>query len=234
MNQSHTVRSYERELEDLRQTVADMASVVSEEVAQALRALSQRDGVAAEALTTKDEVANALERDIDEKAIRMIALRHPMAGDLRVIIAALRIATDLERIGDYAKNIAKHTVSIATSGSDESVESVVEMGQQVADMVPDAVRAFLDRDEGLANAVRARDTAVDKRHTDLFRDLLTRVSEGSADVTAATHLMFIARCLERLGDHATNIADHALYLVDGTIPADDREKADQAAYVVVS
>ncbi|GAB6052341.1 phosphate signaling complex protein PhoU [Magnetospira thiophila] len=232
--QGHTVRSYEREFDQLRAMVAEMSAVVSEELAQALEALKARDGATAQKLLGQDEAANELERQIDEAAIRMIALRHPMATDLREIIAALRLATDLERIGDYAKNIAKHTISIAPRDGDApQIEALLQMGALVARMVPDAVKSFLDRDSILAQDVRQRDEEVDTRHTEIFRDLLTGIDDRTLDATTGTHLMFVGRCLERLGDHATNIADHALYLVAGSIPPDDRIKADQAAYVVV-
>ena len=170
---------------------------------------------------------DALEADAEALAVRMIALRAPMADDLREIIAALKISSVLERIGDYAKNIAKRASVLAQSAQIEPIVIVPEMARVVTSMIKDVLDAYVDRDAALAAEVSARDQKVDDFYNSLFRSLLTFMMENPQHITPSTHLLFVAKNLERMGDHATNVAEMVYYAVTGE-RLGDRAKGDDS------
>ena len=163
----------------------------------------------------------------------MLALRQPMADDLRVVITALRIASLIERIGDYAKNISKRTVAITQTPPVGPSRTIARMGNVVQGMIKTVLDSYLERDADLAQDVRLRDEEVDALHTSLFRELLTYMMEDPRSISACTHLLFVAKNIERIGDHATNIAENVHFLVHGVMPDDNRPKGDQSSYTVI-
>ena len=191
----------------------------------------RRDAETALKIKKADKKIDALEQQIDEQAIRMLALRHPMADDLRIVIVALKTAAVIERIGDYAKNIAKRTQVLSQYPELGAARTIKRMADLVLDMIRAVLDAYLARDAGKADAVRLRDTEVDDLHTSLFRELLTYMMEDPRNITPCTHLMFVAKNIERIGDHATNIAENVHFMVHGEMPEDARPKGDASVYV---
>ncbi|MCW9035202.1 MAG: phosphate signaling complex protein PhoU, partial [Rhodospirillales bacterium] len=184
----------------------------------------------AEIIRQADKSIDLLESEVNNQAIRLIALRHPVAEDLRMVVAALKISADLERIGDYAKNIAKRTAVIAQSPPLGALTSLKRMGRLVQEMIKDVLDAYLDHNPDAALGVRVRDEEVDALHTSLFRELLTYMMEDQRNITPSTHLLFVAKNIERMGDLATNIAEQVYFMVEGVEPDEDRTKLDDTAY----
>lgn len=228
----HIVKSFEDELKGLDRLIAEMGGLAEANLGAAVEAMARRDVDAAMEIKSADKKVDALEREVDDYAIRILALRQPMANDLRMVIVALKTASVIERIGDYAKNIAKRTRVLAQCPQLDAVRSVQRMTGLVQDMVRDVLDAYVARDADKANDVRVRDQEVDDLYTSLFRELLTYMMEDPRNITACTHMMFITKNIERIGDHATNIAEHVHYLVHGEMPEDDRPKGDASVYVV--
>ena len=222
----HTVTAFDDELGELRALISQMGGMAEAAIGEALQALIRRDTDLALKVAENDRRIDALEIEIESLAVKIIALRAPMADDLREIIAALKISSVLERIGDYAKNIAKRSVEMAESTPIRPVNIVPEMGRIAAEMVKMALDAFAARDAGLARQVQERDKLVDDFYTSLFRTLLTYMMENPHHITAAAHLLFIAKHLERIGDHATNVAEMVYYSATGQ-HLEERERADQ-------
>lgn len=231
MASGHTVTAFDDDLNTLKDTIAEMAGLAEQELAQALSALGERDGEGAASAADADDAINQRERAIDELAIRIIATRQPMANDLRAIIAGLRTANDLERIGDQAKNIANRALTLSQMPPTGMESAVLQLGSLVRDMLRDVIDAFMVLDEAKAQAVRARDEEIDIAHTELFREILGINAADATKASACTHLSLVARSLERIGDHVTNIAEDILFIVHGTIPLDDRTKADESFFV---
>jgi phosphate transport system protein len=222
----HTIHRFDRELAALRDLIQRMGAIAGVQIEKATRAIVERDADLATEVATDDKELDALEREVEAEAIKMLALRHPVATDLRLVIGALRAANDLERIGDYAANVAKRGIllaSLAPLGSLNGFERLADMaGRNVAD----AVSALLSGDADLADRVWAADQPVDAVYTGIFREMLTHMMEDPRNITAATHFLFVAKNLERIGDHATNIAEVAHYLSRGEVLKGDRPKAD--------
>jgi phosphate transport system protein len=170
---------------------------------------------------------------IDHEAIAMLALRQPMATDLREVVGALKTAGMLERIGDYAKNVAKRTAALVETSAVPSAQTVVRLGTLAQEMIKDVLDAYIARDVEKADLVRQRDKELDALHTSIFRELLTYMMEDARNITACTHLLFIAKNIERIGDHATNIAEVIMFIVQGRIPDEERPKSDVASYTVL-
>jgi phosphate transport system protein len=212
---AHTVKAFDQDLDQLRASIAQMGGLAEAAIAEAMRALVDRDIEAANRVVENDKKIDALEAEVERNAVQLIALRAPMADDLREVVAALKIAGVVERIGDYAKNIAKRVHIIEGSSKIEPLSLLPEMARIVAEMVRNVLDAFAARDAQKAVAVCERDRAVDDFYNSIFRTLLTFMMESPHNITAATHLMFIAKNLERMGDHATNVAEMVYFAATG-------------------
>ena len=226
---SHTVKSYDEDIHQLRSLITQMGGLCEAQILAAIEALTRRDVEAAMAVVATDARIDALESEAEALAIRIIALRAPMAADLREIVAALKISSVLERVGDYAKNIAKRTSVLAQAAPIEPMVIVPEMARVVAGMVHDVLDAFVDRDADAAIAVCQRDASVDDFYSSLFRSLLTFMMENPQHITPSAHLLFIAKNLERIGDHATNVAEMVHYSATGRHIA-ERPKGEDTIY----
>ena len=203
------------------------------QLADAITALVKRDSEMAERVIGQDERIDQLEHEVDSQATTMLALRQPMASDLRVIITALRTSSVIERIGDYAKNIAKRTVALTQAPPVGPTKTIARMGALVQTMIKDVLDAYMARDVDKAHDVRLQDEEVDALHTSLFRELLTYMMEDPRNISSCTHLLFIAKNIERIGDHATNVAENVIFLIEGDTPTDRRPKGDASSYTVV-
>jgi phosphate transport system protein len=212
---AHTVKAFDQELDQLRGLIAQMGGLAEAAIAESMRALMQRDVEGARRVVENDKKIDALESEIERRAVQVIALRAPMADDLRDVVAALKIAGVVERIGDYAKNIAKRVHVIEQTPDFEPLSLLPEMARIVGEMVHNVLDAFAARDTEKAVAVCERDRAVDDFYNSIFRTLLTFMMENSHNITAATHLLFIAKNLERVGDHATNVAEMVYFAGTG-------------------
>jgi phosphate transport system protein len=212
---AHTVKAFDQDLDQLRASIAQMGGLAEAAIAESMRALMQRDTEAASRVIENDKKIDALETEVERNAVQLIALRAPMADDLREVVAALKIAGVVERIGDYAKNIAKRVRVIEKSTNLEPLSLLPEMARIVGEMVNNVLDAFAARDPEKAVQVCERDRAVDDFYNSIFRTLLTHMMENSQNIGAATHLLFIAKNLERMGDHATNVAEMVYFAATG-------------------
>ncbi|QXQ05367.1 phosphate signaling complex protein PhoU [Sphingosinicellaceae bacterium] len=225
----HTVKSYDNDIHQLRSLITQMGGLCEAQILAAVDALTRRDPDAALLVVATDARIDALETEAEALAIRIIALRAPMADDLREIVACLKISSVLERIGDYAKNIAKRASVLAQAAPIEPIVIVPEMARVVAQMVRDVLDAFVDRDADKALAVCQRDATVDNFYSSLFRSLLTYMMENPQAITPSAHLLFIAKNLERIGDHATNVAEMVYYSATGK-QITERPRGDDTAF----
>jgi len=227
METEHIVRSFDEDLGQIISLVMEMGGLVETQVVDAAMALASRDTIMAARVVEGDKRIDELEVALDAMAIRTLALRQPMAEDLRVVIASLKIASNLERIGDYAKNIAKRTSIIAQEPSVRSSANMIKrMSVMVQKMITDVLDAFASRDAIAASDVRLRDEEVDEMHNTLFRELLTYMMEDPRNITPCMHLLFVAKNVERMGDHTTSIAEQVYFMVRGEMPEDERPKSD--------
>jgi len=223
----HTLRAYDEELDAMTAELARMGGLCETEVADSIRAIGARDVDLATSVIVRDARLDGLELDIERKAVRLIALRQPVADDLRRTVAAMKIATNLERCGDLAKNIAKRAVVIAESEPVTPLTSSIErMGELVTSRLKDVLDALASRDVQRAITVWAQDNEVDEHYEAIFRELLTYMMGDPRTITACAHLLFVAKNLERIGDHATNIAEILHYEITGEELTDDRPKTD--------
>jgi len=227
MNDPHIASAFDRDLESLQARIMKMGGLVEEAILDSAQALAKRDVELAESVRRKDAVIDEMEEQINEEAARIIALRAPMSSDLRTILTVMRVSANLERIGDYSKNLAKRTSVLAEmspiNGSDQALR---RMAKEVEVMLVDVLDAYIQRDEDLALDVRDRDQNVDQMYNALFREFLTYMMEDPRNITACMHLHFIAKNIERMGDHVTNIAEQVIYLITGESPDDARPKSD--------
>ncbi len=227
----HIQTAFDRDLVALQALVVRMGGLVGAAMAGAARALEARDEGLATEVRAADAEVDALERQIHQDCARIIALRGPTATDLRTVLSVMKTAGDLERIGDYAKNIAKRVAVLAPMAPvGTSAGTIRQMMRAVEVMLADALDAFGRRDAGLARRVRAADEEVDQIYNTLFRAFLTHMMEDPRAITAFMHLHFIAKNIERMGDHVTNIAEQVIYLATGTLPDDPRPKADATPF----
>lgn len=211
----HTVKAFDDDLGEVRARVAEMGGLAEAAIAGAMKALKARDAEAALKIVSGDKRIDALEAEAEKQIVRLIALRAPMADDLREVLAALKIAGVVERIADYAKNIAKRVPLLSQEGKIETATLLDAMGKAVGQMVHDVLDAFAARDAQAAAALLDRDQEIDNFYNSLFRTLLTHMMENPHSITAATHLLFIGKNLERIGDHVTNIAEMVYYAATG-------------------
>ncbi|MBA3651111.1 MAG: phosphate signaling complex protein PhoU [Chthoniobacterales bacterium] len=207
----HTLKAFDEDIERLRALISQMGGLAEHAIGEAMRCLVQRDVEGAEKVVENDKKLDALEIETERRAVQLIALRAPMAGDLRDVVAALKISGVVERIGDYAKNIARRVQQLDTAGKIEPLSLLPEMARIAAQMVHDVLDAFVERDAAVAVEVCRRDQAVDDFYDSIFRALLTHMMENPHNIGQAAHLLFVAKNLERVGDHATNIAEDAVY-----------------------
>lgn len=227
MPDQHIASAFDRDLEAVQAQIMRMGGLVEEAIQQAARSLETRDEELAETVRAGDKAIDNLEIQINEQAARVIALRAPTAIDLRLILSVIKISANLERIGDYAKNMAKRTSVLATMQPvEDSTGAIRRMAQTVDAMLKDALDAYIQRDAELAQSVIQRDEDVDQMYNALFREFLTFMMEDPRNITPCMHLHFIAKNIERMGDHATSIAEQVVYLVRGERPDDTRPKAD--------
>jgi phosphate transport system protein len=229
----HLVKSYDQELKRLRNMMTQMGGIVESQVALAADAIMQRDAASATRAVEEDPKVNALEREVETFVIRLLALRQPVAGDLRQIVAALKITGDLERIGDYAANVAKRSIVLAQFSLPYSLAGLAHMARLVQGQLKSIIDALGDNDAEKATEVWRSDQVVDDIYNALFRELITYMMEDPRNITPCTHLLFIAKNLERIGDHATNIAENLYYAVKGESLPDTRPKGDTSAYAVI-
>ena len=226
----HIATVFDRDLEAIQAAIMKMGGLVEAAILDAAQALETRDKELSEKVRQGDAAIDALEETVNTECARVIALRAPTASDLRTVLTVMKIATSLERCGDYAKNLAKRSLVLAEMPPvDGAAGSVRRMARLVEQLLKDALDSFIQRDAGLAADVRMRDREVDQMYNALFREFLTHMMEDPRNIGACMHLHFIAKNIERVGDHATGIAEQVIYLVTGTLPADQRPKADSVA-----
>ncbi|WP_343343857.1 phosphate signaling complex protein PhoU [Sphingomicrobium sp. XHP0239] len=217
---AHTLKAFDEDLDQLRALISQMGGLAEHQIRESMRCLTQRDLEGARKVVEDDIKIDELERETEKRAIETIALRAPMAGDLRDVVAALKIASVVERIGDYAKNIAKRVPMVEESSPIAPLSLMPEMARIATEMVHDVLNAFLERDAETAVRVTRRDQAVDDFYNSIFRTLLTHMMEDSHTIGPATQLLFVAKHIERVGDHATNIAEMVYYAATGGRIAD--------------
>lgn len=223
----HIMKAFDADLQDLARMVAEMGGHVEKQIADAIDALVKRDITLAQRVTAADANINALQREIEEKAVLTIARRQPMAVDLRELVGALRIANDLERMGDLAKNIAKRVIALnGEFPSRKLIRGVEHMADLALGQMKLVLDAYARRDINKAMTVWRGDEEIDAVCTSVFRELLTYMMEEPRNITFCIHLMFCAKNIERMGDHATNIAESVYYIIEGRQLADERPKGD--------
>jgi phosphate transport system protein len=227
MQEQHIASAFDRDLEKIQARIMKMGGLVEESIRNAAQSLEKRDEEMADRVRAGDKVIDDLEDMINEETARVIALRAPTAIDLRLVLSVLKISGNLERIADYAKNIAKRTGVLAQMAPvDDSAAALRRMAREVELMLKDALDAYIQRDAEKARDVIHRDREVDQMYNALFREFLTFMMEDPRNITSCMHLHFIAKNIERMGDHATSIAEQVVYLVSGERPEESRPKAD--------
>jgi phosphate transport system protein len=230
MESPHIVTAFENDLQNLKRRVIEMGGLVESAVADAVLALSRRDLELARIVISNDARIDQIQREIEEAAILVIAKRQPLAVDLREVIAALRVANDLERAGDMAKNMAKRVLAIdGAVPSAKLMLGVENLSRLALEQLETVLDGYASKDVEKAQAVRASDGSIDAVYTSIFRELLTYMMEDARNITSCTHLLFTAKNLERIGDHATNIAETIIYVATGEAPRDERPKADETS-----
>jgi phosphate transport system protein len=229
----HTAKAFDVDLQELTRMVAEMGGLAEKQIADAIEALAKRDSERAGLVVAVDPAIDDLQRRIEEKAVLTIARRQPMAVDLREIVGTLRVANDLERIGDLAKNIAKRVAPITGDFYPmKLIRGVEHMSVMVLDQLKDVLDAYTNPDVAKAMEVWHGDEEVDAMCTSLFRELLTYMMEDPRNITFCIHLMFCAKNIERMGDHATNIAETVYYVIEGRAITNERPKGDTLAALV--
>ena len=226
----HTIKAFDADLQDLTRVVAEMGGLAERQIAKAIEALDKRDPALADRVIAEDAKIDALQHEIEEKAVLTIARRQPMAVDLREIVGALRVSNDLERIGDLAKNIAKRVGALEEDfGSQQVMRGVEHMAELVLAQIKDVLDSFANRDSAKALAVWRNDEEIDAVNNSLFRELLTYMMEDPRNISYCIHLLFCAKNIERMGDHATNIAETVYFIAEGRTLAEERPKGDNTA-----
>ena len=229
----HTAKAFDVDLQDLARMVAEMGGLAEKQIADAVDALSRRDARLAQRVVALDPSVDALQREIEERGILTIARRQPMAVDLRDIVGALRVSNDLERIGDLAKNIAKRVIALGNEFNPQNkvIRGVEHMTDLVLGQLKQVLDAYARRDVPQALEVWRGDEEIDAVNNSLFRELLTYMMEDPRNITFCTHLLFCAKNIERMGDHATNIAETVYYIAEGKALADERPKGESFSAV---
>lgn len=220
----HTVSSYDAELEEVTRDILAMGGLVEAQLRSALDALVERDQELARRIIETDNQIDDLERQVDDLGTRILALRQPMAGDLRRVKTALKVASNLERMGDLASNIAKRSLAIEPDASIPQREGLKRMGAAVYAMTNDVLNAYRDESKDLALSVWHQDEAIDEMYNSVFRGILADMMADPAAIAIGTQVHFVAKNIERMGDHTTNIAEMVAYMIEGTMPDQDRPK----------
>ena len=230
-DRGHIASAFDRDLEGIQALIMKMGGLVEEQITSAVQSLEERDVERAERGRERDKHIEQREDDVNSEAARVIALRAPTAMDLRVVLSVMKISSNLERIGDYSKNIAKRTgILVQMDPMGSSAGAIRRMAKTVNLMLKDALDAYVQHEVELALAVRDRDVDVDQMYNALFREFLTFMLEDPRNITACMHLHFIAKNIERMGDHVTSIAEQVIYLVTGEFPDESRPKEDKTPY----
>jgi phosphate transport system protein len=222
----HIVKSFDEDLKHLNNVIAEMGGLAEAQLTRAVEALVRRNSELATQVVQDDKRIDALETEVGQLTVRMLALRQPMAQDLREVVAAIKIASDIERIGDYAKNIAKRAIVLSAHTPMKPVTSIPRMSQLALQIIKDVLDAYIEKDAEGARAAWRRDEEVDEMYNSLFREMLTYMMEDPRNIGPCTHLLFIAKNIERIGDHATNIAEIVYFLVHGRSLDEERPKGD--------
>ena len=229
------VTTFEDDLQQIERLMVEMGGLVERQIFDATAALHARDIDWANEIVKSDRAIDELANEVDQKVIRLIALRYPRGSDLRFVLGALKVSGSLERLGDYAKNMAKRTLVISQSSPVGSITLTLKrMSELVSEMLKDVLDAYIRRDVELAESVRSRDESVDQLYNSQFRELLTHMMESPKTITPGMHLHFVAKNLERMGDHITGIAEQVHFMVKGSVPEDERPKSDNTAYEALS
>lgn len=231
MTSEHMVKSFDEELQKLHGSILRMGGLVESQIGDAILAVTERDSALAVEVISNDVNIDQIDREIDDLALRIMALRQPVAVDLRAVLSALRISTDLERIGDYAVNVAKRAIALNQVARVRPVGAMPRMGRVAKDMIRDVLDSYVKSDVEKAIAVWNRDEELDEMYSSLFRVLLTYMMEDARNITPSTHLLFIAKNIERVGDHTTNIAETIYFLVKGVGLRAARPKRDDTALI---
>ncbi|MDP7123468.1 MAG: phosphate signaling complex protein PhoU [Alphaproteobacteria bacterium] len=231
--QQHIVSSYDEELEHLNKTIMQMGGIAESQLDRAIQSILKRDSAMAQKVVEGDHKVDELEHEVANFTVRLLALRQPMAVDLRNIIAALKISSDIERIADYASNVAKRAIALSQFPEVNLVQTVPRMGRQVQQMFKNILDAYAQRDAKKARRVWESDEEVDEMYTSLFRELLTYMMEDPRSITVCTLLLFMGKNLERAGDHITNISENIYFLVHGKPVYQDRPKFEESYYRVM-
>ncbi|CAN7223681.1 phosphate signaling complex protein PhoU [Pararhizobium sp. LjRoot238] len=229
MMSTHIASVYDEDLKYLNRRISEMGGLAEQMVAESVRALVNADLALAQKVISDDAIMDEAERQIGEKAIVTIAKRQPMAADLREIMGSIRIAADLERVGDLGKNTAKRVIAVSSASLPRQLARGLEHLAELALMqLKEVLDVYASRSPEKANSIRERDNEIDAIYTSLFRELLTYMMEDPRNITPCTHLLFCAKNIERIGDHATNIAETIYYMATGSQPAGERPKDDTA------
>ena len=229
----HIVKSFDAQLEQLNTNIVRMGGLAEAQLSASITALVRRDSELASKVVGHDAEIDSLEAEVDEGVIRLLALRQPMAVDLRVVVSSLKVASDVERIGDYVVNIAKRALALNQLPAIKPLYAIPRMAHLVETSLKDVFDALVERDVERAAEVWRRDEEVDEMYTSLFRELLTYMMEDPRSITSCTHLLFVAKNIERIGDHTTNIAEVVSYMVTGQQMDGGRPKGDTSSYTVV-
>ncbi|GHC43171.1 phosphate transport system regulatory protein PhoU [Gemmobacter tilapiae] len=226
-NEKHIASAFDRDLEAVQAMIMKMGGLVEDALLESSRALEERDVELAQRVRSADSAIDALEMQVNTEAARLIAIRAPTASDLRTVLTVMKIASGLERCGDHAKNLAKRTLVLSDMAPvGASAGSIRRLAKSVQLMLKDALDAYIRRDVAMAQEVRQRDQEIDQMYNALFREFLTHMMEDPRSISACMHLHFIAKNIERVGDHATGIAEQVIYLVTGDVPDEARPKLD--------
>jgi phosphate transport system protein len=225
----HILKSFDSELERLYDEIKQMGDLAMAQLDAAVDVLGRRDSNAAARVVANDDAIDALENAISMDVLKLLALRQPMARDLREVYAALRISSDIERIGDYASNVAKRSIVLNNSTALPAAGRIARLAKTANALLADALKAYAESDADLAAKVRDADADLDAMYTSFFRELVTYMMEDPRTIGACTHLMFMAKNIERIGDHATNIAENTWFVVHGDMPEGERKKEDRTS-----
>ena len=234
MTLQHTIKRFDEELANLDSSLSEMGGLAEAQLADALKALRERDSELAERVIRSDRRVDELEQRVQEQVVQMLALRQPMANDLRQIVTSLKLSVALERIADYAKNISKRVIALgAATYPSQVIRGVEHMSDLVLGQLKQVLDAYARRDVGKAMEVWRGDEEIDAVNNSLFRELLTYMMEDPRNITFCTHLLFCAKNIERMGDHATNIAETVYYIAEGRALIDERPKGDTTSSTTV-
>jgi len=234
MTAKHIVSSFTDDMNELESLLLEMGGLVEQQLKNATRSLLKEDRALAKKVLKGDDRINELEAALNENALKILALRQPVAVDLRTVVMSLKIARHLERVGDYAKNMARRTRTITKAEAfTGSVDTLGRMSELVQAMIRSALDAYSRRDADMADSVRSDDASVDQMHNTLFRELLTYMMEDTDNIGGAIHLLLIAKNLERMGDHVADVARETIYMVTGDWPLTKRNKGDHTSKMII-